>query len=60
MCGYFCLAFIDFMFAGKTLLQLFSPHGFEKNDNIIKTCLTKINSPPRPGAGLEIILEKVF
>ena len=39
MCGYFCLAFIDFMFAGKTLLQftnMFSPYGFEKNDEIVK------------------------
>ena len=38
MCGYFCLAFIDFMFAGKTLLQftnLLSPHDFEKNDKIV-------------------------
>ena len=39
MCGHFCLAFIDFMFAGKTLLQftnMFSPYGFEKNDEIVK------------------------
>ena len=38
MCGYFCLAFIDFMFAGKTLLQftnLFSPYDFKKNDKIV-------------------------
>ena len=38
MCGYFCLAFIDFMFANKTLLQftnLFSPHDFKRNDKII-------------------------
>ena len=31
-------AFIDFMFAGKTLLQftnLFSPHDFKKNDKIV-------------------------
>ena len=36
--GYFCIGFIDFMFAGKTLIDytsLFSPYGFEKNDNII-------------------------
>ena len=38
MCGYFCIGFIDFMFAGKTLIDyknLFSPHDFNKNDSII-------------------------
>ena len=38
MCGYFCIVFIDFMFAGKTLIDyvsLFSLYDFEKNDNII-------------------------
>ena len=38
MCGYFCIGFIDFMFAGKTLTDytsLLSPDGFEKNDNLI-------------------------
>ena len=38
MCGYFCIGFIDFMLAGKTLTDytaLFSPHDFNKNDQII-------------------------
>ena len=38
MCGYFCTGFIDFMFAGKTLINYtntFSPHDFNKNDSII-------------------------
>ena len=38
MCGYFCIGFTDFMFAGKTLIDytsLFLPYDFEKNDNII-------------------------
>ena len=38
MCGYFCIAFIDFMLAGKTLTEytnLFSPNSFKKNDDII-------------------------
>ena len=38
MCGYFCLGFLDYMFAGKTLINytsLFSPNDFKKNDNII-------------------------
>ena len=38
MCGYFCIAFIDFMFKGKSLTDytnLFSPNNFLKNDDII-------------------------
>ena len=38
MCGYFCIGFIDFMHAGKTLTEftnLFSPNGLKKNDDII-------------------------
>ena len=38
MCGYFCIGFIDFMLAGKTLTEftnLFSPNHFKKNDDII-------------------------
>ena len=35
MCGYFCIEFIDFMLAGKTLIafiSLLSPYDFEEND----------------------------
>ena len=38
MCEYFCIGFIDFMLAGKTLTDytaLFSPYDFNKNDHII-------------------------
>ena len=38
MCGYFCIGFIDFMLAGKTLTEytnLFSPNNFKKSDDII-------------------------
>ena len=38
MCGYFCIGFIDFMLAGKTLTEytnLFSPNNLKKNDDII-------------------------
>ena len=41
MCGYLCIGFIDFMLAGKKLTDytnLFSPHGFKKNDDIILSC----------------------
>ena len=42
MCRYFCIGFIDFMFAGKTLIDytiLFSPYNFEKNDNVTLSIL---------------------
>ena len=38
MCGCFCIGFIDYMLAGKTLTEytnLFSPNNFKKNDDII-------------------------
>ena len=38
MCGYFCIAFIDFMFKGKSLADhtnLFSPDDFKENDDTI-------------------------
>ena len=38
MCGYFCIAFIDFMFKSKSLTDytnLFSPNNFKRNDDII-------------------------
>ena len=38
MCGYFCIGFINFILARKTLTDctnLFSSHYFDKNDQII-------------------------
>ena len=38
MCRYVCIGFIDFIFAGKSLIDftsLFSPYNFKKNDKII-------------------------
>ena len=40
MCGHFCIRFIDFIFAGKSLIDftsLFSPYDFKKNDDIISS-----------------------
>ena len=40
MCGYLCIGFIDFMLVGKKLTGFtifFSPHDFEKNDEIISS-----------------------
>ena len=37
MCGYFCIGFIDFMFAGRSLTDftsLFFPYDFKKNDDM--------------------------
>ena len=38
MCGFYCIAFIEYMLVGKTLLDyinLFSPNAYKKNDKII-------------------------
>ena len=38
MCGFYCIAFIEYMLAGKTFLDytnLFSPNDYKKNDKII-------------------------
>ena len=38
MCGIYCIAFIEYMLAGKTLLDyknLFSPNDYKKNDEVI-------------------------
>ena len=38
MCGFYCTAFIEYMLAGKTLLDytnLLSPNDYKKNDKII-------------------------
>ena len=38
MCGYFCIGFIDFIFARNILINftsLFSPYDFKKNDKVI-------------------------
>ena len=38
MCGFYCIAFIEYMLAGKTLLDytnLFSPNDYKKNGKII-------------------------
>ena len=38
MCGFYCNAFIEYMLAGKTLLNdtnLVSPNDYKKNDKII-------------------------
>ena len=44
MSGYFCIAFINYMFDGKSLIDftsLFSPHDFKKNNQIIKRIFKK-------------------
>ena len=44
MCDHFCIGFIDFVFANKTLIDftsLLSPYDFEKNDEIILSYFEK-------------------
>ena len=38
MCGFYCIAFVEYMLAGEILLDytnLFSPNDYKKNDKII-------------------------
>ena len=38
MCGFYCNAFIEYMLAGKTMLNytnFFSPDDYEKNNKIL-------------------------
>ena len=38
MCGFYCITFIEYMLAGKALLDytnLFSPKDYKKNDKIM-------------------------
>ena len=46
MCRYFCIAFIDFMLKGESLLDytnLFSPNKYEKKNKIILKYLQQLN-----------------
>ena len=41
MCGFYYIAFIEYMIAGETLLlytNLFSPNYYQNNDKIIYKC----------------------
>ena len=45
MWGYFCMGFIDFMLAGKTLTEftnIFSPNNFKKNYGILNYFISNI------------------
>ena len=66
MCGYFC-KFTDFVLADKKLsdyTNLFSPHDFKKNDDIILTQFKKLmevillNAIPLKQLTKEIYLNK--
>ena len=44
MCDHFCIGFIDFVFANKTLIDftsLLPPYDFEKSDEIILSYFEK-------------------
>ena len=41
MCVFYCITFIEYMLAGKTLLDhtnLFSPNDYKKNSKVIYKC----------------------
>ena len=41
MCGFYCIGFIEYMLAGKTLsnyTNLISPNDYKKNDKILYKC----------------------
>ena len=45
MCGYCCIGFLDFMLAGKTLIEftnLFSANNFKKNDIILNYFINNV------------------
>ena len=45
VCGFYCIAFIEYMLTGKTLLDytsLLSPNDFKKNGKIIYKCFKDI------------------
>ena len=63
--GYFCIGFIDFMLAGKTLIEytnLFSPNNFKKNNIILNYFMSNIlqmddfNKTPNIYPNLNVIL----
>ena len=59
MCGFFCISFIEYMFAENFLLDhtnLFSPNGYKKNEDEYVS-ISKINMFEE--ASLEFRLRKV-
>ena len=45
ICGYFCIEFIDFMLAGKTITEyttFFSPNNFKKNNIILSYFMSNV------------------
>ena len=50
MCGFYCITFIEYVMAGKLLLDytnLFSPNDYKKNDKIIYKYLKDKYDNPR-------------
>ena len=60
MCGFYCIAFTEYMLAGKTLLDynnLFSPHDYKKNYKIISKYFKGRNMTDE--ASIEFRLRKI-
>ena len=46
LCGFYCMTFIEYMLAGRTLLDytnLFFPNDYKRNDKIIYISILEIN-----------------
>ena len=60
MCGSYCIAFIEYMIAGETLLDftnLFSPNDYRKNGKIIYKYFK--NNLPKKSISLDFRLNKI-
>ena len=60
MCGFFCIAFIGFMFKGKSLTDYtnpFSPNDFKKNDDM---AYEDFKDLPKRTASDKVLRDKAF
>ena len=60
MCGFYCIPFIEYMLAGKTLLDctnFFSLNDYKKNGKIISLSILKVNMTEE--ASLDFRLRKI-
>ena len=62
MCGFYCIAFVEYMLAGKTLLDytsLFYPNYYKKNDKISTLSMIILKTNMTEEASLDFRLEKI-
>ena len=62
MCGFYCIAFVEYMLAGKTLLDytsLFYQNYYKKNDKISTLSMSILKTNMTEEASLDFRLEKI-